>query len=213
MWCIWENESPFISSITHSLELSLISFAWSNQTQLVHCRKTAKHLCMCSCPNDTLLFLYRVERSTDQVIKPVNVEALSKWVGKIPPDVLRDMPVIAPMLARLGYDPHANPPNYGRPDPLVLDNTRRVRIAINYLLWWLFFNCTSKHLDLIFLHPLLNHLAAIIRSGTYVFDTLPRMRVKSVLQARLYVMRLGSEDLVLLSFCAQYLLFTFLSKY
>ncbi|XP_023701191.1 protein-tyrosine sulfotransferase 1 isoform X2 [Paramormyrops kingsleyae] len=70
--------------------------------------------------------LSKVERSTDQVIKPVNVEALSKWVGKIPPDVLRDMPVIAPMLSRLGYDPHANPPNYGRPDPRVLDNTRRI---------------------------------------------------------------------------------------
>lgn len=68
----------------------------------------------------------RVERSTDQVIKPVNVEALSKWVGKIPADVVRDMAVIAPMLSRLGYDPHANPPNYGRPDPKVLDNTRRV---------------------------------------------------------------------------------------
>lgn len=70
----------------------------------------------------------RVERSTDQVIKPVNVEALSKWVGKIPADVVRDMAVIAPMLSRLGYDPHANPPNYGRPDPKVLDNTRRVSI-------------------------------------------------------------------------------------
>ncbi|MGH0157852.1 UNVERIFIED_CONTAM: hypothetical protein FKN15_062462 [Acipenser sinensis] len=69
--------------------------------------------------------LSKVERSTDQVIKPVNVEALSKWVGKIPQDVLRDMPVIAPMLAKLGYDPYANPPNYGRPDPRVLDNTRR----------------------------------------------------------------------------------------
>lgn len=89
---------------------------------------------MCSCSSDTLLFLYRVERSTDQVIKPVNVEALSKWVGKIPPDVLRDMSVIAPMLARLGYDPHANPPNYGRPDPLVLDNTRRVSIATSSVL-------------------------------------------------------------------------------
>lgn len=73
-----------------------------------------------------LVVFRRVERSTDQVIKPVNVEALSKWVGKIPVDVLRDMPVIAPMLARLGYDPHANPPNYGRPDARVLDNTRRV---------------------------------------------------------------------------------------
>ncbi|TKS81495.1 Protein-tyrosine sulfotransferase 1 [Collichthys lucidus] len=69
--------------------------------------------------------LSKVERSTDQVIKPVNVEALSKWVGKIPADVVRDMAVIAPMLSRLGYDPHANPPNYGRPDPKVLDNTRR----------------------------------------------------------------------------------------
>lgn len=73
-----------------------------------------------------LVVFYRVERSTDQVIKPVNVEALSKWVGKIPGDVLKDMPAIAPMLARLGYDPYANPPNYGRPDARVLDNTRRV---------------------------------------------------------------------------------------
>lgn len=73
-----------------------------------------------------LLLASRVERSTDQVIKPVNVEALSKWVGKIPADVVRDMAIIAPMLSRLGYDPHANPPNYGRPDPKVLDNTRRV---------------------------------------------------------------------------------------
>ncbi|KAE8624993.1 hypothetical protein XENTR_v10006124 [Xenopus tropicalis] len=72
--------------------------------------------------------LSKVERSTDQVIKPVNVEALSKWVGKIPADVLRDMPVIAPMLAKLGYDPYANPPNYGKPDQKVLDNTRRVRL-------------------------------------------------------------------------------------
>ncbi|XP_034995686.1 protein-tyrosine sulfotransferase 1 isoform X2 [Zootoca vivipara] len=70
--------------------------------------------------------LSKVERSTDQVIKPVNVEALSKWVGKIPDDVLHDMPVIAPMLAKLGYDPYANPPNYGKPDQKVLENTRRV---------------------------------------------------------------------------------------
>ncbi|XP_069082979.1 protein-tyrosine sulfotransferase 1 isoform X2 [Pleurodeles waltl] len=70
--------------------------------------------------------LSKVERSTDQVIKPVNVEALSKWVGRIPADVLRDMPVIAPMLAKLGYDPYANPPNYGKPDQKVLENTKRV---------------------------------------------------------------------------------------
>ncbi|XP_034646953.1 protein-tyrosine sulfotransferase 2 isoform X1 [Trachemys scripta elegans] len=70
--------------------------------------------------------LSKIERSTDQVIKPVNLEALSKWIGHIPGDVLQDMAQIAPMLARLGYDPYANPPNYGNPDPLVINNTQRV---------------------------------------------------------------------------------------
>uniref|UniRef100_A0A803YJQ0 Protein-tyrosine sulfotransferase n=1 Tax=Meleagris gallopavo TaxID=9103 RepID=A0A803YJQ0_MELGA len=70
--------------------------------------------------------LSKIERSTDQVIKPVNMEALSKWIGHIPGDVLQDMAHIAPMLARLGYDPYANPPNYGHPDPLVVNNTHRV---------------------------------------------------------------------------------------
>ncbi|XP_073985083.1 tyrosylprotein sulfotransferase isoform X3 [Rhodnius prolixus] len=70
--------------------------------------------------------LSKVERSSDQVIKPVNVEALSKWVGQIPPDVTRDMATVAPMLAKLGYDPNANPPNYGLPDTMVVDNTRKV---------------------------------------------------------------------------------------
>lgn len=78
-------------------------------------------------PALTRLFcLPRIERSTDQVIKPVNLEALSKWTGHIPGDVMRDMAQIAPMLARLGYDPYANPPNYGNPDPFVINNTRRV---------------------------------------------------------------------------------------
>ncbi|XP_015355715.2 protein-tyrosine sulfotransferase 2 [Marmota marmota marmota] len=70
--------------------------------------------------------LSKIERSTDQVIKPVNLEALSKWTGHIPRDVVRDMARIAPMLARLGYDPYANPPNYGDPDPIVINNTQRV---------------------------------------------------------------------------------------
>lgn len=61
----------------------------------------------------------RVERSTDQVMKPVNTDALSSWVGHIPSDVLSDMAEIAPMLARLGYDPHANPPDYTRPEHMV----------------------------------------------------------------------------------------------
>lgn len=45
-------------------------------------------------------------------MNPVNTEALVKWVGKIPPDVVKDMADIAPMLSRLGYDPQANPPDY-----------------------------------------------------------------------------------------------------
>lgn len=51
-------------------------------------------------------------------MKPVNTEALSKWVGQIPPDVVNDMAEIAPMLARLGYNPHANPPDYTKTEPL-----------------------------------------------------------------------------------------------
>lgn len=60
-----------------------------------------------------------MERSSDQVIKPVNLEALTKWVGNIPDDVVRDMAEIAPMLSVLGYDPYSNPPNYGKPDDQV----------------------------------------------------------------------------------------------
>ncbi|CAB3402991.1 unnamed protein product [Caenorhabditis bovis] len=67
--------------------------------------------------------LSNVERSSDQVVKPVNLDALSKWVGKIPEDVVRDMDEIAPMLKKLGYDPKANPPKYGDPDELVAKNT------------------------------------------------------------------------------------------
>ncbi|XP_029427406.1 protein-tyrosine sulfotransferase 2 [Rhinatrema bivittatum] len=70
--------------------------------------------------------LSKIERSTDQVIMPVNMEALARWVGYIPGDIVKDMAQIAPMLAKLGYDPYANPPNYGKPDPIVVNNTNRV---------------------------------------------------------------------------------------
>ena len=69
------------------------------------------------------VFFSRTERSTDQVNKPVNLEALSKWVSAIPEDVKRDMRTLAPMLERLGYDPDAYPPNYGEADKFVADNT------------------------------------------------------------------------------------------
>ncbi|XP_030079364.1 protein-tyrosine sulfotransferase isoform X1 [Drosophila hydei] len=77
--------------------------------------------------------LSKVERSSDQVIKPVNLEALSKWVGHIPGDVVRDMADIAPMLSVLGYDPYANPPDYGKPDAWVQDNTSKLKA--NRMLW------------------------------------------------------------------------------
>ena len=56
-----------------------------------------------------------MERSSDQVIRPVNTRALSEWVGAFPDHILDDMEVIAPMLRKLGYDPTKNPPSYGRP--------------------------------------------------------------------------------------------------
>ncbi|XP_011297346.1 protein-tyrosine sulfotransferase [Fopius arisanus] len=71
--------------------------------------------------------LSKVERSSDQVIKPINLEALTKWVDNIPEDVVRDMAEIAPMLSVLGYDPYANPPEYGTPDSVVSDNTRSLQ--------------------------------------------------------------------------------------
>lgn len=67
------------------------------------------------------------------MIKPVNLEALSKWVNNIPEDVVKDMAVIAPMLAVLGYDPTANPPHYGSPDHFVSDNTRKIK---ENAMWW-----------------------------------------------------------------------------
>ncbi|XP_071541074.1 protein-tyrosine sulfotransferase 1-like isoform X3 [Panulirus ornatus] len=71
--------------------------------------------------------LSKVERSSDQVIKPINLDALTKWVGQIPKEVVEDMANIAPMLANLGYDPYGNPPNYGQADALVANNTKRIQ--------------------------------------------------------------------------------------
>uniref|UniRef100_A0A914HCL4 Protein-tyrosine sulfotransferase n=1 Tax=Globodera rostochiensis TaxID=31243 RepID=A0A914HCL4_GLORO len=70
--------------------------------------------------------LSKVERSTDQVIKPLNLDALNKWVGQVPEDVVNQMDEIAPMLRVLGYDPNANPPNYGQADEEVLKKTEQL---------------------------------------------------------------------------------------
>jgi len=76
--------------------------------------------------------LSKVERSSDQVVKPINLDGLSKWVGAIPADVVADMAAIAPMLATLGYDPYANPPNYGQADGIVANNTRKIQKDSEY---------------------------------------------------------------------------------
>ena len=76
--------------------------------------------------------LSKVERSSDQVIKPINLEALSPWVGKIPEDVVKDMDSIAPMLSKLGYDPNANPPNYGEADSKIKENTNQIKANREY---------------------------------------------------------------------------------
>lgn len=60
-------------------------------------------------------------------MKPVNLDALTKWVGQIPKEVVEDMANIAPMLATLGYDPYGNPPNYGQADAIVANNTKRIQ--------------------------------------------------------------------------------------
>jgi len=67
-----------------------------------------------------------VERSSDQIIKPINVDALTSWVGKFPQDLIDDMDSVAPMLEKFGYDPNKNPPFYGNPDGEVLNNTNDV---------------------------------------------------------------------------------------
>lgn len=66
-----------------------------------------------------------MERSTDQVIKSVNVGALSKWVGKIPSGCFTRHGSDCTHVAKTGYDPYANPPNYGKPDPKILEKHQK----------------------------------------------------------------------------------------
>ena len=53
-------------------------------------------------------------------------------MGAIPEDVKRDIVSIAPMLERLGYDPHAYPPNYGEADKFVAENTQLIKRNEDY---------------------------------------------------------------------------------
>jgi len=69
--------------------------------------------------------LSSVEKSTDQVIKPLYLEALTSWYDKFPDDVAADLHEIAPMLHVLGYDPKDMHQKYGTPDQFMLNKTNQ----------------------------------------------------------------------------------------
>ncbi|CAF2604629.1 unnamed protein product [Rotaria sp. Silwood2] len=71
--------------------------------------------------------LSKTEHSSDQVIKPINLEALTKWIGHIPNDVKQELDILAPMLKKLGYDTKSEVPSYGNADPLVLENMNKLK--------------------------------------------------------------------------------------
>ena len=61
------------------------------------------------------------------MIKPINLEALTKWIGHIPADVRKEVDTLAPMLKKLGYDTKSDNPTYGTADQIVLDNMNRLK--------------------------------------------------------------------------------------
>lgn len=67
-----------------------------------------------------------------KVIKPINLEALTKWVGNLPEDVLEEIDEIAPMLKVLGYDTKKTFVSYGQPDPEVLQITNDLKKNENF---------------------------------------------------------------------------------
>jgi protein-tyrosine sulfotransferase len=67
------------------------------------------------------------------VVKPINLEALTKWVGHMPASVKQELDVLAPMLKTLGYDTQSDVPTYGIADQVVLDNM--MELKKNAALW------------------------------------------------------------------------------
>jgi protein-tyrosine sulfotransferase len=74
----------------------------------------------------TKIKLSKTEKSSDQVIKPINLFGLSQWFGKIPNEILDKIDAIAPMLSFLGYDTKSKTPNYGEPDEKVKNNSLNI---------------------------------------------------------------------------------------
>ena len=67
--------------------------------------------------------LSKTEKSTDQVIKPINLIGLTQWFGRIPNSFLDKIDTIAPMMRIFGYDTKSKNPNYGEPDGKVANNS------------------------------------------------------------------------------------------
>jgi hypothetical protein len=72
-------------------------------------------------------FFSRTEHSSDQVIKPINLEALTKWTNTFPQEIKKELNTLAPMLKKLGYDIESDVPTYGSADQLVLDNMKELK--------------------------------------------------------------------------------------
>lgn len=73
------------------------------------------------------VYLSKAERSTDQVIKPLHSAPLYKWIDGFPPDVLKDVKRLAPMMETLGYDATSRSRSqYGAPDPQIVENNSEV---------------------------------------------------------------------------------------
>ncbi|KAL7677966.1 hypothetical protein ACOME3_004195 [Neoechinorhynchus agilis] len=94
----------------------------------------------------------KMERSSDQIALPINSEALiqsndfasgflqkakslagTSWVKNIPESVKDKVDEIAPIMRKLGYDTVNYPPNYGKADALVVNNT--LAIAEDWKKW------------------------------------------------------------------------------
>lgn len=56
-----------------------------------------------------------MEKSSDQIIRPIHTDALSSWVGKIPREVSKEIDILAPMLAELGYNSDISQADYSVP--------------------------------------------------------------------------------------------------
>ena len=70
----------------------------------------------------------KTEKSSSQIVQPINIDALNTWVGFYDQEVLNNMDAIAPMLRKMGYNPEDHDPAYGIPDSQVLKNTELILI-------------------------------------------------------------------------------------